>query len=92
MIDREPLKRAQKAWRKRQNEAAGGLAGWFGPVRALGGLPYAANGRMISVREPANGESRIIGLLHDLAWFWARVLIFVVVSSLSARDHACQRR
>ena len=51
MIEREPLKRAQKAWRKRQNEAGGGFAGWFGPVRALGGLPYAANGRMIGVRE-----------------------------------------
>ncbi len=34
MIDREPLKRAQKAWRKRQNEAAGGRAGWFEPSEA----------------------------------------------------------
>jgi hypothetical protein len=60
MIDREPLKRAQKAWRKRQNEAGDGFVGWLGPVRTLAGLPYAANGRMISVREPANGESRLI--------------------------------
>jgi hypothetical protein len=37
MIDREPLKRAQKAWRKRQNEAGDGFAGRFRPVRALGG-------------------------------------------------------
>ena len=45
MIDREALKRAQKAWRKRQNEAGSGFAGWFRPVRdlggPLGGLPYA---------------------------------------------------
>jgi hypothetical protein len=58
MIDREPLKRAQKAWRKRQNEAAVASrvgSGRFGPSEAC---LYAVNGRMIGVRERVNGESR----------------------------------
>ena len=55
MLDREMLKRAQKAWRKRQNEAGGWLRRL---VRAGSGprrLALCGDERMISAREPANG-------------------------------------
>ena len=50
---------AQKARPKPQIAAARRLTGWSGPSEAIGGLPNATNRRMVGLRKPANGESRL---------------------------------
>lgn len=72
MIDREPLKRAQKAWRKRQNEAGDGFAGRFRPVRALGGPSKACPMRRMDAwsasgsRQTANPSSNWLSALSGV--------------------------
>ena len=55
MIDREPLPRSDNSGAQASECRCGQPRG---AARAVGGLLYAANRRMIGVQEPANGESR----------------------------------
>ena len=56
MIDREPPKRAQNS---RAQASDRGCGQPHGLARAVGGLPHAANRRMIGVQEPAYGKCRL---------------------------------
>jgi hypothetical protein len=53
MIDRRLPDSAQRARRKPKIAAARRLTGRPGPSEAFGGLPHAADQRIIGVREPA---------------------------------------